>query len=147
MLGDILRMLKGDTPPERMTAEDQKLAMAALLVRVAVADHQYDESEKAAIEAVLIARYGLDAAAATALRTEAETLERDAPDTVRFTRVLKDAVPYEDRAGIAEGLWRVALADGERAAEENAFLRQVVALLGISDQDSGLARQRVARSL
>ncbi|MEL6584063.1 MAG: TerB family tellurite resistance protein [Pseudomonadota bacterium] len=145
MIADILKMLRGEEPPKRMTAEDERVALAALLVRVAMADHQYDDSEKAAITAILAARYSLSDGDATALRAEGETLEHDAPDTVRFTRVLKDAVAYEDRAALAEGLWLVALADGERAAEENAFLRQVVALLGISDQDSGLARQRVER--
>lgn len=147
MLANLIKMFTGETPPERLTAEDQKVALAALLVRVAVADHEYDTREKAAIEAALAAQFSLASDDAATLRGEGESLERDAPDTVRFTRVLKDAVAYEDREALAEALWHVALADGERAAEENAFLRQVVALLGISDQASGLARQRVERPL
>ena len=39
-------------------------------------------------------------------------LEAEAPDTVRFTRALKEAVAHEDRAALIEALWAVALADG-----------------------------------
>lgn len=60
---------------------------------------------------------------------------------MQFTRLIKQAVPYEDRTGVVEALWRVATADGIDA-DERAFLRLVANLLGVSDQDSGLARQR-----
>lgn len=43
---------------------------------------------------------------------------------------------------MVEALWRVALADGI-AADERGFLRLVASLIGVTDQDSGLARQRV----
>jgi len=85
-------------------------------------------------------------AAAAALRAEAEAAEAHAPDTVRFTRVLKEAVPYDDRAALIEALWSVALADGERAADEDRLMRMIAPLLGVSDRDSALARQRAARA-
>ncbi len=70
-------------------------------------------------------------------------LETEAPDTVRFTRAIKDAVPYEDREGVIEALWEVVLADGVRDHEEDALLRLLANLLGVNDRDSNLARQRV----
>ena len=90
-------------------------------------------------------RYGLAPPEVAALRTEAEAMEGAAPDTVRFTRAIKDAVAYEDRLAVIEALWKVVLADGKRANEEDALLRLVVNLLGISDPDSARARQRVSR--
>ena len=36
----------------------------------------------------------------------------------------------------------MALADGERDAEEDAVMRLVAPMLGVEDADSGLARQR-----
>jgi len=65
---------------------------------------------------------------------------------VRFTRAVKDAVPYEDRIGVIEALWQVALADGERDAGEDALIRLAANFLGVSDRDSALARQRVDRA-
>ncbi|MGB0496994.1 MAG: TerB family tellurite resistance protein [Rubricella sp.] len=146
MLGDLLKILRGDDAPERMSKADQRLALAALLVRLARSDEHYDRIERDQIDLILSHKYGLGAADAGALRAEGERVEAEAPDTVRFTRVIKDAIPYEERTTIAEALWLVALADGERAPEENAFVRQVVSLIGVSDRDSGLARQRAERS-
>lgn len=56
---------------------------------------------------------------------------------------LKDAVPYEQRLEVIRSLWQVVLADGTRADEEDALLRLVSNLLGISDTDSAIARQNV----
>jgi uncharacterized tellurite resistance protein B-like protein len=64
---------------------------------------------------------------------------------VRFTRLIKAAVPYEEREAVIEALWQVALADGI-AADERGFLRLVANLCGVSDRDSGLARQRAERA-
>ena len=130
--------------PEQLTATDARLALSALLVRVARSDGDYAATEVARIQSILTARYGLGATEVAALLKDAETLESEAPDTVRFTRAIKDAVPHEDRLSIVEALWSVVLIDGDRAHEEDTFLRLVSNLLGISDMDNALARQRVA---
>ncbi len=44
-----------------------------------------------------------------------------------------------------EALWQIALADGARDDDEDALLRLVAKLLGISDVDNAAARQRAAR--
>ncbi|WP_406720486.1 TerB family tellurite resistance protein [Thioclava litoralis] len=130
--------------PDPLNTEDCELALAALLVRLARADETYSEAERERIHRVLIGR-GLDAKAALELRHAAEDLEAQAPDTVRFTRALKDKVPYGDRSAILEALWEVALADGARDADEDALIRLTSKLLGITDVDSALARQRVEK--
>jgi len=129
--------------PEPLTDTDARLALAALLVRIARSDGDYAAIETARIDDVLTARYALTPEAARALRAEAEILEAEAPDTVRFTRAIKAAVPYDDRLDVVEGLWAIVLADGERNDEENALLRLVAPMLGINDRDSNLARRRV----
>ncbi|MFN3936736.1 MAG: TerB family tellurite resistance protein [Gemmobacter sp.] len=131
--------------PETLPEPECRLALAALMVRVARADGDYATAEVARIDRLLAARYGLDPDAATRLRAEAEVLESEAPDTVRFTRALKAAVPLEDRAGLVEALWSVALTDGRRDDAEDRLMRMVANLLGITDRDSALARQRAAR--
>lgn len=141
MFGEFLRRLTAPSPAP-LPESDARLALAALLVRVARADHDYAATEVAQIDAILSARFGLQLAEAAELRDQAETLETEAPDTVRFTRAIKDAVAYEDRLGVVEALWSVALADGGRADEENALLRLTANLLGVTDQDSARARHR-----
>lgn len=142
MFGEFLKRLT-QPDPDPLPDADARLALTALLVRIARADNHYSETEVARIDAISQRRYGLDGMGATALRAQAEALEAEAPDTVRFTRAIKDAVPYEARLNVIEALWEVVLADGARAKEEDALLRMVSSLLGIEDRDSALARQRV----
>ncbi len=140
MFGDFLKRLTAPTPAP-MQDDDARLALGALLVRLARADGHFDADEKARIKAILEQRYGL--ADATDLMADCETLEAEAPDTVRFTRAIKDAVAYEDRLGVIEAMWQVVLADGVRDAHETSLMRMVAPMLGVEDQDSNAARRRI----
>ena len=51
-------------------------------------------------------------------------------------------MPLEDRAELMTALWSVALADGLREAHEDRLMRLVANLLGLTDVESALARQR-----
>jgi len=140
----IKRLTRADSAP--LPDTDARLALSALLVRIARSDGDYSAAEIARINAIIAARYDLNPAATATLRAQAETLETEAPDTVRFTRAIKTAVPYEDRRAVVESLWQVVLADGVRQDEEDALMRLTANLLGVSDQDSALARRKVAKA-
>ncbi|EAQ01888.1 hypothetical protein OB2597_00685 [Pseudooceanicola batsensis HTCC2597] len=144
MFADFLsRLVRPDPAP--LDELDARLALTALLVRAAQSDGRFDSDERDVIRRIVQDRYRLDPWAAGQLLAEAEQLEGEAPDTVRFTRAIKESVAYEDRLGVIEALWRVVLADGQRDPEEDALLRLTASLLGVSDQDSNAARLRVAR--
>ena len=142
MFETLLRRLMSPAP-DRLPDPDARLALAALLVRVARTDGAYDDREVQRIDSALATRFGLSPFEAAALRGRAERLEEEAPDTVRFTRAIKDHVALEDRVAVVEALWEVALADGRRDAEEDSLLRTVAPLLGVEDADSNIARRRV----
>lgn len=142
MIGDFLKRLM-QPEPEPLDVMEFQLALTALLVRLARSDGYYAASEIIRIEKIVMARFGVSKEEAAILREDAERVEDEAPDTVRFTRAIKEAVPYEDRLAVIDVLWQVALADGERDQDEDALVRLVSSLLGVSDKDSALARQRV----
>jgi len=144
MIADLLRRLTAPPSPEPLAEDDARLALAALMVRLARSDGAYTEAERGRIGAALAVYHDLGTVAAERLRAEAEEAEAAAPDTVHFTRLIKAAVPYEEREAVIEALWQVALADGI-SADERGFLRLVANLVGVSDRDSGLARQRAER--
>ncbi|MFK5998758.1 MAG: TerB family tellurite resistance protein [Rhodobacterales bacterium] len=146
MIKRILLAFQAKTTPT-LAPNDARIALAALMVRLARADNDYTQAEVDMIERVLMKRYDMDAAAARALREQAEELEVSAPDNVRFTRVIKAAVPYEERAGVVAALWSVVLSDGRRDDAENGFMRLIANLLGVNDRDSAFARQRVQHKL
>lgn len=144
MFGEFIRRLTAPDPDPLQDA-DARLALGALLVRLARSDGDYATAERRQIAAILSRRYGLaDPSAALAeLLAQCEALEAEAPDTVRFTRAIKDAVDYENRVAVVSAMWEVVLADGTREAEEDSLMRLVSSLLGVTDQDSNKARRKV----
>lgn len=142
MIDALLRRLAAPAP-DPLTDDDARLALTALLVRIARADGDYSAEEKTRIDAIAASRFGLSPFEATALRNSAETLEAGAADTVRFTRAIKESVPHDARLQVMEALWGVALADGSRDAAEDSVVRLAASLLGITDVESARARQRV----
>ncbi len=145
MIANLLKRLKADPTPEPLENDDARLALAALLVRLAKIDHDYAASEKSLIDQISAQRFSLSIDEASALRVEAEEIEATVGDTVHLTRLIKDAVPFVDRFTLAVDLWRVVLADGTRDHAENSFLRLTVKLIGVNDVDSALARQQAAK--
>lgn len=143
MLADFFSRLFQETRTDPLNGTDSRLALIGLLVRIARSDGDYAAVEIDRIDRIAELRYGLSASEATALRQQAEAIEAQAPDTVRFTRAIKEAVPYEDRIGVVEALWQVALADGQRESEEDALMRMVASFLGVGDVESAQARQRM----
>lgn len=143
MISSLLRKLTGDSPDAPLTQDESRVAVAALLVIAAHADHEYEEVERAQIDRVLASRYGLSPAAAAALRAEGEEAERASLDLYRFTSTVKKHIPYEERAAVIEAMWRVTLADGVREKHEETLMRRVTDLLGLDPRDSIEARRRV----
>ena len=139
MFADLLRRLTA-TSPAQLGDNDARLALAALLVRLARSDGDYADVEIRQIDAILADRYTLSPFEVTVLRGEAETLEAEAPDTVRFTRAVKDAVAHDDRFGVLQAMWHVVLADGARDDHEDSSMRVIANLLGINDRESARAR-------
>lgn len=148
MLDRLRSLLSGPvSAPQPLSAAEAQVAVAAILVEAANADGLYEVSEREMIDRVLARRFGLPPAAAAELRREGEALQAEAPDLVRFTRAIKDAVPHDDRYGVIEALWEVIYADGMREAHESALMRKLAGLLYVPDRDVGIARRRVAKRL
>lgn len=140
----LLRRLMAPAP-DRLPEPDARLALAAVLVRIARTDGLYAVEEVERIDRILMARHDLGPFEAAALRAQAEVLEAEAPDTVRFTRALKAATAVEERVELMQALWSVALADGLRDADEDRLMRMVANLLGMTDVQNAQARQKAER--
>lgn len=141
------RLFTDDPNPVRLASEDAEVAIAALMVRLARADDRYSREEQDRIDQVLSRRRGVTRREAAERRAAAEMIEAEAPDTVRFTRHIKDRIALEDRLTVISALWEVAYADKRRSSEEESLVRLVSGLLGVTDRDSALARQRVREDM
>lgn len=127
-------------PPAPLPQPNAQLALGALLVRVAFADHQYKATEVGQIDRILAETFNLKPLEAAKLRATCEALERHAPGTPEFAKILRDEVSYPDRKALADAMWSVALADGERDDEEEQMLQSIENALGLSDADIQAAR-------
>jgi uncharacterized tellurite resistance protein B-like protein len=56
-------------------------------------------------------------------------------------------LPVAERISIIEGLYRVALADGEKSDIEDAYIRHVASLLHIDDISRAQARQMAEKRI
>ena len=120
----------------KLPQPNPQLALGALLVRVAFADRQYDATEIAAIDRILQSTFSLGPIQAAKLRATCEALERDAPGTPEFARILREEVAYDARKSLARSMWQVLLADGAHADIEETVLHEVETALGITPEDS-----------
>jgi uncharacterized tellurite resistance protein B-like protein len=124
------------TSPKPLPEPDAQLALGALLVRVALADKIYSAAEIRQIDDILAKSYDLKPIEAARLRATCEKLEKDAPGTEEFARLIRQEVPYADRLQIVAALWDVVLADGVRDDAEENTLHLIETTLGITLQDS-----------
>lgn len=145
MFTEFLQRLKGTKPDAPLPPLDARLAVGALLVRLAKADAHYAVEEIAQIDVILARAHGLNPVEAAKLRATCEKLEAQAPATDTFTAMVRQGVAYETRAEVYEALWQVGLADRALRPEEEALLAEVAAALGITDDDVSAAAARHAK--
>jgi len=133
--------------PKPLPQPNAQLALGALLVRVALANRQYVAAEIAQIDKTLAATFDLKPLEAAKLRAECEALERHAPGTPEFTKILRDEIEYADRKALGDAMWAVAIADGRRDDDEEVQLLSIATALGLNDEDIAAARKNALDGL
>ena len=125
---------------EEETQEESNLTLlnnscAALLVEIAFADKDFDETEKASLKQSLIETYAID-------ESDIEEIIRDAEDTVSestslygYTSIVNTEFQYEDKLKLLRNLWKIAYADGYLDKYEEHLLRKISDLIHISHSD------------
>ena len=128
--------------PRPLPEPDAKLALGALMVRVAKSDHLYRFEEIRRIDRLLSRVNGIGPIEAAKMRATCEKLEKAAPDTGALARLIREAVPQEARIDALVALWEVVLSDDVGQNEELAVILTAQDALGLSSADSDAARAR-----
>ena len=139
MLNRLLHSFSASKPGP-LPEPDEKLALAALMVRVAKSDHHYELAEIKRIDRLLARIYGLGPGEAAKMRAVSERIEHAAPDTDRFGHIIRETVSLEARLGALEALWEVVLSDGASQPEELQVIDAAREAMGLSHADSDAAR-------
>ena len=115
---------------------DARLALGALMVRVAKSDHVYRVEEISQIDRLLAKLNDLNPVDAAKLRATCEKLEAQAPETAEFAALIRQSVSMDQRIAALLALWQVTLADGVRHQEEIDVVQEVRIALGLSEEIS-----------
>ena len=144
MMSALKNLFRQKTPAEKPM--DPQVAAAALLVEAALSDGVYVNIESDMIAEILLEAFKFAADRADAVLAEGEALAEEAVGSHQFTKHVKK-LPVAERISIIEGLYRVALADGEKSDIEDAYIRHVASLLHIDDISRAQARQMAEKRI
>lgn len=138
-------LLKENAAPQtpQQSAEDEKLAAAALMVEVAARDGEISRREREHILHLLEHRMNLSRDDALELFVEALAAQNASNQILGFTRKIKDHFDTQGRENILELMWEVVFADGHEDDYESNLMRRLAGLLYISDRRSGEIRRKV----
>jgi uncharacterized tellurite resistance protein B-like protein len=108
---------------------------AALLVEIAFADKDFDETEKASLKQSLIETYAIDESVIEEIIRDAEDTVSESTSLYGYTSIVNTEFQYEDKLKLLRNLWKIAYADGYLDKYEEHLLRKVSDLIHISHSD------------
>lgn len=137
-------------PREEVSPEARRhavrVATALLLVEVARADFSEDLIEDEKALELLREFFDLSLQDATMLVEEAKSEADRAASLQAFTHRLHERLSVEEKHGVVEMLWKVAMADNHLDKYEDHLVRKIADLLYVSHSDLIRIRNRVADS-
>jgi uncharacterized tellurite resistance protein B-like protein len=151
MLDRLITFLKtlpeGKSTRRRASADDPRVAAAALMFHVINADGVLEESEKSKLRSALSEAYSVKGGELDDLIAAGKEAEREAIDLFAFTRVLKRELDAEARLQFIGLLWTMAYADGRADELEDNIVWRIAELIGVDSRDRVEARQRIKASI
>ena len=110
-------------------------ACAALLVEIAFADKDFDDTEKDSLRETLVKTYGLNEEEIEEIIQDADKSVEESTSLYGYTRIVNDEFNYEDKLDLIRNLWKVAYADGNLDKYEEHLLRKISDLIHVSHSD------------
>lgn len=120
---------------EVATTDELPLAVTALLLEIARADHEVDARERHALVHAVAEVCAVDEQALEALIESAETAVDEAVSFYDFTNVVNAHLDQVRKYDLLVLLWRVAQADGRLDHYEEYYIRRLSDLLHLSHRD------------
>jgi uncharacterized tellurite resistance protein B-like protein len=129
------RNLQHDDSSNELSFAQKQLAVSALLIEVAIADHSYDDTEFAALLAILERKYNLPHEQLLELTELAREEQRDATSLYQFTQLINRDCSANEKFELIKAMWEVAFTDGRLDKYEEAVIRKVADLIYVSHSD------------
>ena len=118
---------------EKISSLDK--ACSALLIEVAYADKNFDESEINSLKESLKETYNIDEEIINELISDAKKTVDESTSLYEYTRVVNDEFDYSDKLELLSRIWKLAFADGNLDKYEDHLIRKISDLIHISHAD------------
>ena len=134
MLNKLARFIERHLQPvsdasPTLSTHQKQLAVAALLVEVAMADHQFSEVELRNLSAILERKFSLSNDELTELINLAKTETDHATSLHQFTQLINLHCKTEEKFNLMKAMWEMAYADGDLDKYEDYIIRKVADLI------------------
>jgi uncharacterized tellurite resistance protein B-like protein len=129
-------------------SEDQKhLAVAALLIEVAMADHVFDERELHSLHLLLKQKFSLSDAHINELIELAREESAESSSLHQFTTLVHQHCSEKEKFNVLVAMWELAFADDNVDKYEEYLIRKVADLIYVSHSEFIRAKTIVKRKL
>jgi len=136
------------TPEEDSVTDSERIPLAAavLLLEIAHADGEFQQSEHVVLRRVLKENFGVSNDSLEQLLILAERTRQSSSDLHQFTKEINKGFTQAEKEKIAETLWQLVYADGHLDCYEDALMRQLGYLIGLSHRQLIDAKLKVSRA-
>ena len=110
-------------------------ACAALLVEIAFADKDFNESEQDSLKKSLMECYKISEQDINEIIEDAETTVKESTSLYGYTRIVNDKFEYPNKLDLLRNMWKIAYADGNLDKYEEHLIRKTSDLIHISHSD------------
>ena len=147
MLKRLLQVFAAPTTQASSLPEERiPLAAAVLMLEVAHADGEFHQSEQDLLGTLLQNHFSVSDDSLTELLQLAEETRSNSHDLHQFTREINKAFTQPEKERIIEAIWQLVYADGRLDHFEEALMRQLGSLIGLSHRQLIDAKLRVKNS-
>jgi uncharacterized tellurite resistance protein B-like protein len=129
-----------------LSDHQKQLAVAALLVEVAMADHQFSETELDNLGTILNRKFSLSQDELAELINLAKNETNHATSLHQFTQLINQHCTTEEKFKLTKAMWEMAYADGDLNKYEDYIIRKVTDLIYVSHTEFIRAKSLVKAS-
>lgn len=131
---------------DSLSEERIPLAAAVLLLEVAHTDGEFHQTEQDLLGTLLTEHFDVSEESLAELLELAEETRNNSHDLHQFTREINKAFTQPEKERIIEAIWQLVYADGRLDCYEEALMRQLGSLIGLSHRQLIAAKLRARNS-
>ena len=147
MLKRLLQVFSAPEGQDDVVPADRiPLAAAVLLLEVAHTDGEFHPSEQKLLGELLHQHFSVSEDALEELLELADETRKNSHDLHQFTREINKSFSQPEKERIIEAVWQLVYADGRLDHFEEALMRQLGTLIGLSHRQLIEAKLKVSRA-